>query len=130
MRSTVPPRDEALEELQAGGAGGLFEIFARFAAERGDVGFLQFARQIERGGQVAHEGGILAGFLAAQLVIEVQHGQAQIPARGQIAQDMQQAHGVGAAGDRHADALARLKHAITGDRFRDLLKHFRPMFLF
>ena len=108
-----------MEELQAGGAGGLFEVFARFAAKRGDIGFLRFERQIERRRQVAHEGGILTGFLAAKLVIEVQHGQLQVPTRGQIAQDVQQAHGVGAAGDRHADALAGLKHAITGDRFRD-----------
>ena len=105
---------QALEEFQPGRAGGLFQVIARLAAERGHVGLLQFEGQIERGGQSADEGGILARLFAAELVVQVQHGQAQIPARREFAQHMQQAHGIGAAGDRHADALVRLKHAITG----------------
>ena len=114
---------QAREEFQAGITCGLFQIAPRFAAERGHIGFTQFERQMEAGGQIAHERGIAPRLFAAKLMIQMQHGKAQIPAGGKFAQNVQQAYGIGAAGDRHAHALVRLKHAITGDRFGDFFKH-------
>jgi len=108
----------------------LFQVVARFAAQRGDVGFLQYKGQVEGGGQIADEGGVLARLFAAKLMIQVEHGEAQIPARGELAQNVQQAYGVRTAGDRHAHALVGLKHAITCYSFRDFFQHYCPIPLF
>jgi len=49
------------------------------------------------------------------LMIEVQDLQVQVPARGELEEHVQQAHGIGAARYGHANALARLKHAEAFD---------------
>ena len=56
-------------------------------------------------------------------MIEMENGQAEIPARSQLEQNMQQTHGVRAARYRHAYALARLEHAEALDGLQHTRNH-------
>jgi hypothetical protein len=63
------------------------------------------------------------GFGAAEVVIQMENCEAEVPAGGQIEEDVEQADGIGAAGDGHADSCPWLEHAITGDEFNHALEH-------
>ena len=108
MRAKIPACVRRWKKLQAHRARRLFQIVTQ------ETDVAAHCRETDKRG-------VLARLFAAQLVIQMQHGLAQIPTWSEILQNVQQAHRVGASGDRHSHALARLKHAITGYRFRDLL---------
>jgi hypothetical protein len=111
------------KETAAFVARGLFHVFAALARQPGDVYLAETKRQAQSAGQLLHEAGILARLFATQLMIQMEHAETQVPAGSELEQNVQQAHGIRAAGDRHAHALARLEHAITGDDFRNALEH-------
>ncbi len=74
-------------------------------------------------GEFPHEGRVGARFFAAQSVVQMENGQRKIPLAGEFRQKVQQAHGIGAAGDRYANAGAAREHVITSDDFGDPLEH-------
>jgi hypothetical protein len=82
-----------------------------------------YPRQFQSLRQIADKTLIAIGFLASQLVIQMEYGQAEVPARRQLEQHMEQAHRIGPAGDSHADSCPPLEHAITGDEIDHSLKH-------
>jgi hypothetical protein len=107
------------EEGQPGLARGLLEIVGRF----GDGALAQGERQAQPIRQTTHEFGVLAGFLAAQPVVQVKNGQTEVPAGSEFEEDVKEADGVGAAGDGDTDLLGRLKHAVAGDGLSDAIEH-------
>src|SRR5271163_4784227 len=52
------------------------------------------------------------------------HAQREIPARGQLAQGMQQEYGIGAARDRDAHAIAVTKHLVPRDEAGNPIQHY------
>lgn len=115
--------EEFGEEPAAGVAGRLLQVITGFLAEPGHVDLGQMEGQAEAGGEVADEGGIAGGLAGAQAMVEVQDLQAQIPAGRELAEDVEQADGIRAAGDSHSHPLGRLKHVITSDVSGHTLQH-------
>jgi len=111
--------DGFAEEGQPGLPPGLLQVVGRL----GDGGFAERERQPQSSRQATHEFGILAGFLAAQPVVQVQNAQPEVPARSEFDQHVQQAHRIGPARNGHTDVLARLEHAVAGDSLSDAIKH-------
>ncbi len=109
------------EKLQPRGAGGLFPI----AAGLPERGAADFDGQPERDGERADEFGIFPRLLAAQAVIEVQDGEAQVPRRGERGQQVQQADGISASRNGHAGVFARGQHAVALDGLDDALQKAR-----
>ena len=122
MRSSRAGVQKFQEEPAALVARGLLQVFAAVTGESGNIRLTEGAWKTEARGEPFDKTGVLARFLAAQLMIEVQDVQVQVPARGQLEEHVQQAHGIRAAGHRHANALAGLEHAEAfdgGDRAFD-----------
>ena len=115
---------QVAKKRQPCGSGGLLEVVAGLATERLHIGFAQLERKIESRGQIADKNSILERLFPAELVIQMQHCQAQVPARRELTQNVQQTYGIGPSGDCHSHPLARLKHAITGDSSDESLEHF------
>src|ERR1035441_9280136 len=78
-----------------------------------------FRSEVERGGQGANEIGVGAGGVAAQVVVDVEDTEGQIPAEGEVAEDVEEADGIGAAGDGDGDAVAGREHAMALDGMGD-----------
>ncbi len=104
-------------------ARGLFQILTALARQPRYIRFAEREGQTERGRHLLDKAGILAGLFAAQSMVQMNHAQVKVPARGKLVEYMQKAGGIRAAGHRDRHALARLEHAITGDDFRHALEH-------
>ena len=89
----------------------------------GDGGLAQRERQTQPIRQATHEFGVLAGFLAAQAVVQVQNAQMQVPTRSEFEERVQQAHRIGPARDGDTHLLGRFEHAVAGDGVGDAIKH-------
>ena len=104
-------REVIVEEGEARVARGLLQI----ARRGGEIEIVERERKIERGGETADKLGVAARGVAAKVVVDVQHAERQVPARCQFEQHVQQADGIGAAGDGDRDAIARREHAMALD---------------
>ena len=111
-------RDGFAEEGQPGLARGLLQVVGRL----GDGGLAERERQAQPIRQTTHEFGILAGFLAAQAVVQVENAQTEVPAGSEFEQDVEEADGIGAARDGDTDLLAGLEHAVAGDGLSDAIE--------
>ena len=111
------------EKLLAGVACRLLQIVTGLAHRAAHIGLAKVKGQRELFGQRSRETGILARFFTAQLMIQVQNAQMQIPARRQLEQNVQQANGVRAARHRHTHALACPEHVVAGDGMDYALEH-------
>jgi hypothetical protein len=78
--------------------------------------------EVERRGQGANEIGVGAGGVAAQVVVDVEDTEGQIPAGGEVAEDVEEADGIGAAGDGDGDAIAGREHAMALDGMDDAVE--------
>jgi hypothetical protein len=104
-------------------ARGLFQILTALARQPGHINFAKNEQQAEPGRHFFDKAGILARLFAAQLMVQMNHAQVEIPARGELEEHVQQTGGIRAAGHRDRHALTRFEHAITGDDFRHALEH-------
>jgi hypothetical protein len=104
-----------VEEGKAGVAGGLLEI----AGRGGEIEIVEREGEVERGGEGADEIGVGAGGVAAEIVVDVEDAERQIPAGGKIEEDVEEANGIGAAGDGDGDAIAGGEHAMALDGMDD-----------
>jgi hypothetical protein len=111
--------DGFAEEGQPGLARGLLQVVGRL----GDGGLAQRERQAQPIRQTTHEFGVLAGFLAAQAVVQVQNAQMEVPTRSEFEERAEQAHGIGPARDGDTHLLGRFEHAVAGDGVGDAIKH-------
>src|SRR5580658_1417953 len=107
-----------LEKLQSRLARRLFQI-----ALLGQFHLAHNRRPAEALGLLANEFRIAARFLAAQTVVQMQHGESQFPFRRKLAEQMQQAQGIRAARYGHAHVGGAPEHVITSDGRYGPLQH-------
>jgi hypothetical protein len=79
----------------------------------GEIEMVEGEGQVAAGGQGADELGVAAGGVAAQVVVDVDDAEGEIPAGSEVAEDVEEAHGIGAAGDGDGDAVAGREHAMA-----------------
>lgn len=109
------------EKLVAGEAGGHFRAVAgEFGVLLVPPGFLE-AGQAEFLRRGAGEGGVGVAGVAAEAVVEVGDGELPAVVLGQAVEQVEQDHGIGAAGDGNEDGLARRQELPRSDRSRNLL---------
>jgi hypothetical protein len=96
-------------------AGGLLEI----ALGGGEIEFVETKREFKRGGERTDELGIGARSVAAQIVIDVHDADRQVPPGGKLEENVEEADGVGAAGDSDSNAIAGIEHAMALDGMDD-----------
>ena len=66
---------------------------------------------------------VLIGLGAAQVVIQMEDVEVEVPERSQLAEHVEQANGIGAARHGDTDGLARFKHAVERDGLTDAVEH-------
>ena len=98
---------DARQEPVASLARRLFRGDAGRRGQGGHIRPLHGAVQSPGRGRLGHEGGVGVRFGAADAMMEVGHVKLQIVLGLQLAQDVQQAEGIGAARNPHHDPLAR-----------------------
>ena len=99
--------------------------FFQVAGRRLQFGARQQERQFHAFRQPAHEFRILPRLFAAQAVIEMQHGQAQMPAGGKFSQHFEQTDRIRAARNSHAGSLVGTEHAVPFDSLSHAIDHNR-----
>ncbi len=107
-----------MEEFEPRLARRLFQI-----AIRGEIRLADDRRPAEPVRLLAHEFRIAARFLAAQSVVQMQHGESKFPLRRKLAQYVQQTQGIRAARYGYAHAGVTREHVITSDGRYGPLKH-------
>jgi hypothetical protein len=114
-----------VEECQPRQAGRLFQVI-------GGSGYISLAnahRQAQPDGQFPDEFRVLPRFFAPELVVEMQHAQVQIPYWRQLQQGVEEAHGISAARDSHANGLAGVEHAMALDGMNDAVEQENTAFI-
>ena len=79
--------------------------------------------QVESGGEGAHELLVGIGIGAADLVIEVDDGEDNAEFGARFQQQAQQRDRIGAAGNRHANAISGPHQAVMADVAEDAVEH-------
>jgi hypothetical protein len=111
----LPVREVVAEERIACVAGGLLEI----AVDGGELEIAEGEGEIQSCGEGADKLGVGTGGVAAQIVIDVEDAEGQVPAGEEFEEDVEEADGVGAAGDGNGDAIAGGEHAMALDSMDD-----------
>ena len=106
------------EERIARITGRLLEI----ARGGGEIEFVETKREFKRGGERTDEFGVGARSVAAQVVIDVHDADGQVPPGGKLEENVEEADGVGAAGDCDSNAIARSEHAMALDGMDDAVE--------
>jgi hypothetical protein len=99
-----------VEELEPRLTRRLFQI-----AVRGKRHFMDDRRPAELVRLFAYELGVAARFLAAEAVVEMEHGESEVPLGRKLAQHVQEAQGIGAARYRYAHAGVAREHVVASD---------------
>ena len=118
MRVASPRAEVVAEERIARVTGRLLEI----ARGGGEIEFVETKREFKRGGERTDEFGVGARSVAAQVVIDVHDADGQVPAGGKFEENVEEADGVGAAGDCDGNAIARSEHAMALDGMDDAVE--------
>jgi hypothetical protein len=69
----------------------LFQIFAALAGQVRHIRLAVLEGQTQRGRQLLDEAGILAGLFASQFMVQMDHAEVEVPARGELEEHVQQA---------------------------------------
>jgi hypothetical protein len=109
--------DEFAEELVAGAAGLLFKIAGLAEMEGAEM-----ERQTELLCEIVHELCIRSRVGPAKTVVEMDDGEAQGEFGAEFEQNVEEADGIRAAGDRDAEAVAGLEELVAGDGLADTVK--------
>ena len=104
-------------------AAGLAAAFLEAARGVAEIRALDGNGEVELGGQLADEGFVAVGFLAAQAVVQVEDFEVEPPAKGDFNEGMEEGGGVGSAADGDPDTVAGSEHVITRDGFLDYFQH-------
>ena len=114
---------QAIEEGVAQGARRRFERELVLAGVSGRVTGAAVEFQVEVAGKVAHEPLVGIGIGAADFVVEVDDGKDNSEFGARFQQQAQQRDRIGAAGNRHADAISGPDQAVMADVAEDAVEH-------
>jgi len=115
-------RDAIAKEFQSGLPRGLLQI----AGDDGDFDIADGDWETEIRSQTTHELDIAIRLGAAQPMIQVQQVKPQIPSRGKLAEDVEEADRVGAPGYGDTDRAASLEHGVTIGEGGDAVEQHTP----
>ena len=114
---------QAIEEGVAQHTRGRFQRELVLARVSGRVTGAAVEFQVEAAGKLAHELLIGIGIGAADFVIEVNNGEDNSEFGARFQQQAQQRDRIGAAGNRHADAISGPDQAVMADVAEDAVEH-------
>jgi hypothetical protein len=104
-----------VEQREAGIARGLLQV----PECGGEVEIVEGEREIQMGGERTDEPGVGKGGFAAEVVVDVEDVEGQVPAGSEFAEDVEEADGIGAPGHGDGDTVAGGEHAMALDGVDD-----------